>query len=45
MDIKKTSYKKLSKFLQKLHSEGLLEVKEEKKGVDFIKAVHKDHPE
>ncbi|XP_038069170.1 eukaryotic translation initiation factor 2D-like [Patiria miniata] len=45
LDMKKTSYKKLSKFLQKLHSEGLLEVKEEKKGVDFITAVHKDHPE
>ncbi|XP_022102820.1 eukaryotic translation initiation factor 2D-like isoform X2 [Acanthaster planci] len=45
LDIKKTSYKKLSKFLQKLHSEGFLEVREEKKGVDFITAVHKDHPD
>ena len=45
LDMKKTSFKKLSKFLQMLQGQGLLKVKEEKKGIDFIVSVDKDHPE
>ncbi|XP_071799844.1 eukaryotic translation initiation factor 2D-like [Asterias amurensis] len=45
LDMKKSSFKKLSKFLQMLQGQGLLKVKEEKKGIDFIVSVDKDHPD
>ncbi|XP_071500611.1 eukaryotic translation initiation factor 2D-like [Diadema antillarum] len=43
LDIKKSSYKKLSKFLEAMQDRRLLEVKEAKKGVDNVTAIYKDH--
>ena len=45
LDLKKSSYKKLSKFLQAMQDRGLLEVKALSKGVDSVMVIHKDHPE
>ncbi|XP_071954472.1 eukaryotic translation initiation factor 2D-like isoform X2 [Antedon mediterranea] len=43
IDIKKTSFKKLSKFLQHMKERGLLELKEPSKGVISIVGVDKSH--
>lgn len=43
-DVKKTSYKKLSKFLEKMASDGLIGVNEPKKGIEMISHVNYDHP-
>lgn len=45
IDIKKTSYKKLSKFLQEMASSNYLTVKEESKGVEKIVAFNVSHPD
>nr|XP_045003335.1 eukaryotic translation initiation factor 2D isoform X2 [Jaculus jaculus] len=44
LDIKKSSYKKLSKFLQHMQKEQIIEVKELSKGVESIVAVDWRHP-
>lgn len=45
IDIKKTSYKKMSKFLQDMASYNYLTVKEEPKGVEKIVAFNITHPD
>lgn len=45
IDIKKTTYKKLSKFLQDMASYNYLTVKEEPKGVEKIVAFNITHPD
>eukprot|EP00057_Strongylocentrotus_purpuratus_P023121 XP_011677595.1 PREDICTED: LOW QUALITY PROTEIN: eukaryotic translation initiation factor 2D [Strongylocentrotus purpuratus] len=45
LDLKKSSYKKLSKFLRAMQERRLLDVRELSKGVDSITAVYKDHDE
>ncbi|XP_049878808.1 eukaryotic translation initiation factor 2D [Pectinophora gossypiella] len=44
LDVKKSSYKKMSKFLDAMQREGLLEVKEIEKGVDAVTRVNLQHP-
>jgi translation initiation factor 2D len=44
LDVKKTTYKKLSVFLQAMCDEGIIEVKEMSKGVDSITDVNTKHP-
>ncbi|XP_006887995.1 PREDICTED: eukaryotic translation initiation factor 2D isoform X2 [Elephantulus edwardii] len=44
LDIKKSSYKKLSKFLQHMQQEHIVQVKELSKGVESIVAVDWKHP-
>ncbi|KAM6220119.1 eukaryotic translation initiation factor 2D isoform 2-T2 [Rhynchocyon petersi] len=44
LDIKKSSYKKLSKFLQHMQQEHIIQVKELSKGVESIVAVDWKHP-
>ncbi|XP_060228035.1 eukaryotic translation initiation factor 2D isoform X2 [Meriones unguiculatus] len=44
LDIKKSSYKKLSKFLQHMQQEQIVQVKELSKGVESIVAVDWRHP-
>ncbi|XP_046456251.1 eukaryotic translation initiation factor 2D-like [Daphnia pulex] len=43
LDVKKSSYKKLSKFLDTLKKEGVIDVKEFTKGVESISAIRYDH--
>lgn len=43
LDVKKSSYKKLSKFLQRMEKEGFIKVKELSKGVDSIVDMDKSH--
>ena len=45
LDVKKSSYKKLSKFLKEMQDRGLIRVKELSKGVESIVEVYKDHEE
>lgn len=45
LDVKKSSYKKLSKFLETMQKEGLIEVKEVEKGVDALVSVNTSHSE
>lgn len=45
LDVKKSAYKKISKFLEKMQKDGLVEVKELSKGVQSIVSVKLDHPE
>ena len=45
LDVKKSSYKKISKFLEKMQKDGLVQVKELSKGVQSIVSVKMDHPE
>ncbi|KAF7281373.1 hypothetical protein GWI33_004856 [Rhynchophorus ferrugineus] len=44
LDIKKTSYKKLKTFLDEMCKEGLITIKEIKKGVEAITNINKEHP-
>ncbi|XP_012975855.1 eukaryotic translation initiation factor 2D isoform X3 [Mesocricetus auratus] len=44
LDIKKSSYKKLSKFLQQMQQEQIVQVRELSKGVESIVAVDWRHP-
>ena len=43
LDLKKTKWKKLSKFLSEKQSEGLITIKEPKKGVETITAINTEH--
>ncbi|XP_030852103.1 eukaryotic translation initiation factor 2D isoform X2 [Strongylocentrotus purpuratus] len=45
LDLKKSSYKKLSKFLRAMQERRLLDVRELSRGVDSITAIYKDHDE
>ena len=45
VDVKKSSYKKLSKFLGAMSKQGLIVVKELSKGCENVIEIHKDHPE
>ena len=45
LDVKKSSHKKLTKFLGVLQKRGLVKVKELSKGVESIISVDRDHPE
>lgn len=44
IDVKKSSYKKLGKFLEAMQQEGLLEVREVEKGVSAVTVVNLSHP-
>lgn len=44
LDVKKSSYKKMGKFLEAMQKEGLLEVKEIEKGVDAITKIDLANP-
>ena len=44
LDVKKTKWKKLSKFLSEQQKDGLLTIKEQKKGVEVISAINQEHP-
>ena len=44
LDVKKSSYKKLSRFLLSMQSQGLIKVKENEKGSDAITEVFFKHP-
>ncbi|KAJ0172837.1 hypothetical protein K1T71_011976 [Dendrolimus kikuchii] len=44
LDVKKSSYKKMGKFLEAMQKEGLLEVRELEKGVDAITRVEMANP-
>ncbi|XP_046578103.1 eukaryotic translation initiation factor 2D-like [Haliotis rubra] len=44
LDVKKSSFKKLSKFLQHMQKQGLLKTKELSKGADSIVEIDKSHP-
>ncbi|XP_075981975.1 eukaryotic translation initiation factor 2D [Anticarsia gemmatalis] len=44
VDVKKSSYKKVGKFLEAMQQEGLLEVREIEKGVAAVTAVNLAHP-
>lgn len=43
LDVKKTSFKKLSKFLETIKKDGVIEVKELTKGVESIISIKYDH--
>lgn len=45
LDVKKSSYKKISKFLDSMQKKSLVEVKELSKGVQSIISINVDHPE
>ncbi|KAJ2945073.1 hypothetical protein O0L34_g9128 [Tuta absoluta] len=44
LDVKKSSFKKMGKFMEAMQREGFLTVKEVDKGVDAVVAVHLLHP-
>ena len=44
LDVKKTKWKKLSKFLAEKQTEGIITIKEPKKGVETITDINQDHP-
>jgi len=45
LDVKKSSYKKLSKFLAAMQQRGFVQVKELSKGVESIVSIDRDHSE
>lgn len=45
LDVKKSSYKKVSRFLKNMQDRGFIKVKELTKGVESIVEIHKDHEE
>jgi len=45
LDVKKSSYKKLSKFLTAMQQRGFVQVKELSKGVESIISIDRDHSE
>ena len=45
LDVKKSSYKKLSKFLGAMRTQGFIKVKELTKGCESLVEIDKDHPE
>ncbi|XP_026751619.2 eukaryotic translation initiation factor 2D [Galleria mellonella] len=44
LDVKKSSYKKMGKFLENMQQQGLLEVREIEKGVDAVVSINAAHP-
>ncbi|OWR52591.1 eukaryotic translation initiation factor 2D [Danaus plexippus plexippus] len=44
LDVKKSSFKKMGKFLEAMQREGLIEVREIEKGVDALVSVATSHP-
>lgn len=44
LDVKKTKWKKLSKFLAEKQTEGIITIKEPKKGVETITDINQQHP-
>ncbi|CAH1774317.1 unnamed protein product [Owenia fusiformis] len=44
INVKKSSYKKLSKFLKSMQTEGIIKVQELSKGVDSLTDIYKQHP-
>ncbi|XP_059050220.1 eukaryotic translation initiation factor 2D [Achroia grisella] len=44
LEVKKSSYKKMGKFLESMQQQGLLEVREIEKGVDAVVALNAAHP-
>ena len=44
LDIKKTKWKKLSKYLAEKQAEGIITIKEPKKGVETITDINQEHP-
>lgn len=45
LDVKKSTYKKFSRFLQEMQSEGFIKLQEVSKGVDAIFEVDRTHPD
>ncbi|XP_058831113.1 eukaryotic translation initiation factor 2D [Topomyia yanbarensis] len=45
LEMKHTSYKKVGTFLKRMAEDGLIQIKEEKKGVEKITTISLDHPE
>lgn len=45
VDIKKTSYKKVSVFLKQMEKEGFISIREETKGVEKIVSINLEHPD
>lgn len=45
IDLKQTSYKKISKFLNEMAEQNFITLKEETKGVEKITAINSSHPE
>ena len=43
--MKKSSYKKLGKFLQMMQKQGFIKVKELSKGSDSVTEINREHPE
>ncbi|KFB49761.1 AGAP011804-PA-like protein [Anopheles sinensis] len=44
VEMKKSSYKKVGTFFKRMVEEGLLEMKEEKKGIEKVTALNLEHP-
>uniref|UniRef100_A0A182ITF1 Uncharacterized protein n=1 Tax=Anopheles atroparvus TaxID=41427 RepID=A0A182ITF1_ANOAO len=45
VEMKKTSYKKVGTFFKRMAEEGLIEIKEEKKGIEKVTSVNLEHPD
>lgn len=45
IDLKQTTYKKISKFLQEMSAQDFITIREETKGVEKITAININHPE
>ncbi|XP_022901149.1 eukaryotic translation initiation factor 2D [Onthophagus taurus] len=43
LDIKKTSFKKVGVFLKQMCKEGVIDIKEKKKGVETLEGINRDH--
>ncbi|XP_053670493.1 eukaryotic translation initiation factor 2D [Anopheles nili] len=45
IEMKKTSFKKVGTFLKQMADEGLIEIKEEKKGIEKVTSLNLEHPD
>uniref|UniRef100_A0A182QHK2 Uncharacterized protein n=1 Tax=Anopheles farauti TaxID=69004 RepID=A0A182QHK2_9DIPT len=45
VEMKKSSYKKVGTFLKKMADDGIIEIKEEKKGIEKVTALNLEHPD
>ncbi|XP_039433413.1 eukaryotic translation initiation factor 2D [Culex pipiens pallens] len=45
IEMKRSSYKKVGTFLKKMADDGIIQIKEEKKGVEKLVAIALDHPD
>ncbi|XP_035892486.1 eukaryotic translation initiation factor 2D [Anopheles stephensi] len=45
IEMKKSSFKKVGTFLKRMAEEGLIEIKEEKKGIEKVTALNLEHPD